>query len=68
MTRLYTCISSKFCFQPDIGLDFRYLLRLTIEMVQPTTIPEVTCDLGKEFLFMPEEQKNIIEQSAKRGE
>lgn len=47
MTRLCTCVSSSLCFLPDTGLELRYLLRLITETLQATTIPEVTCNLGK---------------------
>ncbi|XP_036600089.1 cilia- and flagella-associated protein 47 [Trichosurus vulpecula] len=34
-------------FQPRIGIEFWYLLKLTAEKPRPTTMPEIQCDLGK---------------------
>nr|XP_023490286.1 cilia- and flagella-associated protein 47 isoform X1 [Equus caballus] len=34
-------------FQPDFALEFWYLVKLTIELPKPTTLPEIQCDLGK---------------------
>ncbi|KAL4693605.1 hypothetical protein H8957_002565 [Semnopithecus entellus] len=34
-------------FQPEMAEEFWYLLKLTIELPKPTTMPEIQCDLGK---------------------
>ncbi|XP_023596330.1 cilia- and flagella-associated protein 47 [Trichechus manatus latirostris] len=41
------CSEESVIFQPDVTLEFWYLLRLTIELPKPTRMPEVQCDLGK---------------------
>ncbi|XP_040324754.1 cilia- and flagella-associated protein 47 [Herpailurus yagouaroundi] len=41
------CRNESIVFQPNMALEFWYLLRLTTELPKPTTIPEVQCDLGK---------------------
>ncbi|XP_030161624.1 cilia- and flagella-associated protein 47 [Lynx canadensis] len=41
------CRDESIVFQPNVALEFWYLLRLTTELPKPTTIPEVQCDLGK---------------------
>ncbi|XP_049499180.1 cilia- and flagella-associated protein 47-like [Panthera uncia] len=41
------CRDESIVFQPNVALEFWYLLRLTTELPRPTTIPEVQCDLGK---------------------
>ena len=42
---------------------------MTFEIPQPTTIPEVTCDLEKDsFHARKKKNNNAIEQSATRGE
>ncbi|XP_029785500.1 cilia- and flagella-associated protein 47 [Suricata suricatta] len=33
-------------FQPNVDLEFWYLLKLTTELPRPTTMPDVQCDLG----------------------
>ncbi|XP_057573657.1 cilia- and flagella-associated protein 47 [Hippopotamus amphibius kiboko] len=34
-------------FQPDVALEFWYLLKVTTDLPEPTTMPEIYCDLGK---------------------
>ncbi|XP_059013719.1 cilia- and flagella-associated protein 47 [Mustela lutreola] len=41
------CRDESIVFQPDVTLEFWYLLRLTTELPKPVTIPEIQCDLGK---------------------
>uniref|UniRef100_A0A8C7BQ83 Cilia and flagella associated protein 47 n=1 Tax=Neovison vison TaxID=452646 RepID=A0A8C7BQ83_NEOVI len=41
------CRDESIVFQPDVALEFWYLLRLTTELPKPVTIPEIQCDLGK---------------------
>ncbi|XP_048069741.1 cilia- and flagella-associated protein 47 [Ursus arctos] len=41
------CRDESVIFQPDVALEFWYLLRLTTELPKPTIIPEIQCDLGK---------------------
>ncbi|XP_058391604.1 cilia- and flagella-associated protein 47 [Diceros bicornis minor] len=41
------CRDESVVFQPDMALEFWYLLRLTTELPTPTTMPEIECDLGK---------------------
>ncbi|KAM5195366.1 cilia- and flagella-associated protein 47 [Hipposideros larvatus] len=39
-------------FQPDKAVEFWCLLKFTVELPKPTTMPEVQCDLGKHFIQM----------------
>uniref|UniRef100_UPI00165A0250 cilia- and flagella-associated protein 47-like n=1 Tax=Halichoerus grypus TaxID=9711 RepID=UPI00165A0250 len=41
------CRDESVIFQPDVALEFWYLLRLTTELPKSTTVPEIQCDLGK---------------------
>ncbi|XP_038443086.1 cilia- and flagella-associated protein 47 isoform X1 [Canis lupus familiaris] len=41
------CRDESVIFQPDMALEFWYLLRLTTELPKPTTVPEMQCDIGK---------------------
>ncbi|CAK7312628.1 Cilia- and flagella-associated protein 47 [Vulpes lagopus] len=41
------CRDESVIFQPEMALEFWYLLRLTTELPKPTTIPEIQCDIGK---------------------
>ncbi|XP_012585704.1 PREDICTED: calponin homology domain-containing protein 2 [Condylura cristata] len=41
------CKDESVIFQPDMCVEFWYLLRLTTELPRPTIMPEVQCDLGK---------------------
>nr|XP_058147688.1 cilia- and flagella-associated protein 47 [Dasypus novemcinctus] len=41
------CREESIIFQPEMALEFWYLLRLTVEVPKPTTMPELQCDLGK---------------------
>ncbi|XP_068919939.1 cilia- and flagella-associated protein 47 [Petaurus breviceps papuanus] len=41
------CANESVVFQPHIGIEFWYLLKLTAERPRPTTMPEIQCDLGK---------------------
>ncbi|XP_032955842.1 cilia- and flagella-associated protein 47 [Rhinolophus ferrumequinum] len=41
------CRDESIVFQPDKALEFWYLLKFTVELPKPTTIPEIKCDLGK---------------------
>ncbi|XP_072471294.1 cilia- and flagella-associated protein 47 isoform X2 [Notamacropus eugenii] len=41
------CANESVVFQPRIGIEFWYLLKLTAERPRPTTLPEIRCDLGK---------------------
>ncbi|XP_020737338.2 cilia- and flagella-associated protein 47 [Odocoileus virginianus] len=34
-------------FQPDLGLEFWYLLKITTDLPEPTIMKEIYCDLGK---------------------
>ncbi|XP_074066731.1 cilia- and flagella-associated protein 47 [Macrotis lagotis] len=41
-------------FQPQIGIEFWYLLKLTSGSPKPTTMPEISCELGKKAIqFIP---------------
>ncbi|XP_030107333.1 cilia and flagella-associated protein 47 isoform X1 [Mus musculus] len=37
-------------FQPEMGEEFWYLLKLTTELPKPKEIPEMQCDLGKKII------------------
>ncbi|XP_063136439.1 cilia- and flagella-associated protein 47 isoform X2 [Rattus norvegicus] len=37
-------------FQPEMGEEFWYLLKLTTELPKPKRIPEMQCDLGKKII------------------
>ncbi|KAM8753166.1 cilia- and flagella-associated protein 47 [Rhynchonycteris naso] len=41
------CTKESIIFQPDKFLEFWYLLKFTVELPRPITMPEVQCDLGK---------------------
>uniref|UniRef100_A0A7N4PXI9 Cilia and flagella associated protein 47 n=1 Tax=Sarcophilus harrisii TaxID=9305 RepID=A0A7N4PXI9_SARHA len=41
------CTDQSVVFQPQIGIEFWYLLKLTAQRPRPTTMPETRCDLGK---------------------
>lgn len=39
--------SASIIFQPDKVLEFWYVLKFTVELPNPTIMPEMQCDLGK---------------------
>ncbi|XP_077000992.1 cilia- and flagella-associated protein 47 isoform X2 [Tamandua tetradactyla] len=41
------CRDESIIFQPEMALEFWYLLRLTVEVPKPTIMPEVQCKLGE---------------------
>ncbi|XP_044525149.1 cilia- and flagella-associated protein 47 [Gracilinanus agilis] len=40
-------VNESVVFQPYVGIEFWYLLKLTAEKPRPTTLPEIRCYLGK---------------------
>ncbi|XP_016288857.2 cilia- and flagella-associated protein 47 isoform X1 [Monodelphis domestica] len=40
-------VNESVVFQPHVGIEFWYLLKLTAEKPRPTTLPEIQCYLGK---------------------
>ena len=40
-------LSTSIVFQPDLGLEFWYLLKITTDIPEATIMKEIYCDLGK---------------------
>jgi hypothetical protein len=47
LTRFSKFFQNSIIFQPEMGEEFWYLLKLTTELPKPKEIPEMQCDLGK---------------------
>lgn len=45
--KIFIFLSTSIVFQPDSGLEFWYLLKITTDLPEPTIMKEIYCELGK---------------------
>ncbi|KAI4554281.1 hypothetical protein MJG53_019580 [Ovis ammon polii x Ovis aries] len=53
-------IEESIVFQPDLGLEFWYSLKITTDIPEPTIMKEIYCDLGKEVCYLNYPVENLI--------